>query len=140
MVGGFISLLWCLVALVLSMTRIAPKTSMFPEIDFASKVTRHQAPDLVLSRNSGSSDALANVLSRLRNANSHEIRKGLAGSEFHVGVAETEVEDEGNRFVTLIPEDTGGSSLSHRDDVDDVWAGSRRGAMLQRFSRTSYHE
>jgi hypothetical protein len=134
MIGGLISLLWCIIALALSMAIIAPKTSMFPEIDFASKVTGHEMG----RRDSVSWDALTNVLGRLSNAGSREIRKGLVGMKFYLRVAETVSENGGVRPVTLVSEDNG-SRLSHRDAYDDnPSAGSL--AVFQRFSRASSHE
>src|SRR5436190_16069447 len=140
MVGGLISLIWCIGALALSIAKIIPNISMYPEIDFASKVTGYQAPE-IRERNSVSSGAITNVLSRLSNANSREIRKGLAGSKFYVRVTETDVEGEkeGIRPVTLVS-DNGGSRLSHRDEAEDHWAGSRQEGYYQRYSQTSYHE
>jgi hypothetical protein len=112
------------------MATIAPKTSMFPEIDFASKVTGHE----MRGRDSASWDALTNALGRLSNAGSREIRKGLAGMKFYLRVTETEA-GNGVRPITLVSEDDG-SRLSHRDAYEDnVSAG-----ILQRFSRASSHE
>ena len=135
MIGGLISLFWCIIALALSMAIIAPKTSLFPEIDFASKVTGHEMG----GRDSASWDALTNALGRLSNAGSREIRKGLAGMKFYLRVAETEAENDGVRPITLVSEDDG-SRLSRGDAYveDNAWAGSL--GIFQRFSRASSHE
>jgi hypothetical protein len=119
------------------MAVIAPKTSLFPEIDFASKVTGHQMG----GRDSVSWDTLTNVLSRLSNASSREIRKGLGGLKFYLRVTEPAVENDGTRPITLVSEDNGGSRLSYRDAYEeDVLAGSRQDGIFQRFSRASSHE
>ena len=133
MVGGLLSLVWCLTALGLSMAIIVPKTSMYSEIDFASKLTGTEG--YTVSRDSRSS--LPNVVSLLSNSNSREIRKGLADSRFYVPVPHSEIEGEGNRPVTLISEGNG-VSLSHSDDGDDFWTDSRRETMYQRYSRTPH--
>jgi hypothetical protein len=119
------------------MAVIALKTSMFPEIDFASKVTGHQMGAI----DSVSWDTLANALSRLSNASSREIRKGLAGLKFYLRVAETGVENDGTRPITLVSEDNAGSRLSYRDaDEEDAFTRSRQDGMFQRYSRASSHE
>ena len=60
---------------MLSLVRTTPGASLFPEIDFASKISR-EANQLSYS--------LQNVLSTLSMANTFEIRRALANSKFHV--------------------------------------------------------
>lgn len=98
-----------------------PKLSMFPEMDFASKVA----------------EQLGDELARLSNATSREIRKGLARCKFYIRVPEAAVDlEEGLRPVTSVPEN-GSSRLSHRS-IEDVSLGSRQEGFYQRHSRTSY--
>jgi len=132
MIGGLLSLGWCIIVMILSMAGSPPKTSMFPEVDFASKVTGQHA-----DTDSLAAEPLINELARLSNATSREIRTGLARNKFYIRAAEVEVEpQEGLRPVTLVS-DNGGSRLSHRD-IEDI-SGARQEA-LYRYSRTSYHE
>jgi hypothetical protein len=75
MVGGLVSLVWCLIVLVFSLSRVTPGTSLFPEIDFASKVSRDA---------NSPPHSLEDILASLSVANTCEIRKALAHSKFHV--------------------------------------------------------
>lgn len=77
MVGGIISLLWCLVVLALSFSQTTPGTSFFPEIDFASKVTSEEKPSALRS-------ALPAFLSALSMAGTVEIKKALERVRFYV--------------------------------------------------------
>jgi hypothetical protein len=140
MIGGLISLLWCLVALPFAMAAMSPKTSFYPEVDFASKVTAPKDPE-IYPRNSIFRESITTVLASLSNATSREIRNGLAGSKLYVRVHEPEDEEvEGDtRRVTIISENAG-SRLSHRDVEELAWAGPEVERMSQRFSRTSYNE
>ena len=133
MIGGLVSLVWCILALTLTTTRIAPKTLMFPEITFASIVAGHQVSQIG-RRASVSWDALMNVLSELTNASSRKIRNGLAGLKFHVRVTEPDVqEDGGEGHVSLVVED-GDPRLNNRDDMEGVLTGSGQGRIHQRYS------
>ena len=80
MAGGLISVLWCLVALGLVLARTTPRTSLFPEIDFASIIA---ASGYYVARHVGSG-RLLRLLSLLNNMGSSEIRKGLAPSMLFV--------------------------------------------------------
>jgi hypothetical protein len=75
MIGGLVSLVWCLFVLALSFTRATPGTSLFPEIDFASKVGNSSNP---------SHRSLQHVLSTLSTSSSHKICEELARSMFYV--------------------------------------------------------
>jgi hypothetical protein len=97
------SLIWCIGVLALSMTRKSPRTSLFPEVDFASKVARTGVPVSPRHARSQSRDSFQNVLSGLSNADSREIRRGLAPSTFYVRIAEPEF--EGDRPVTMTSEE-----------------------------------
>ncbi len=133
MIGGLLSLGWCIIVMTLSMAGSPPKTSMFPEVDFASKVTEQHA-----NRDSLAVESLTDELARLSNATSREIRSGLARNKFYIRAAEVEVEpQEGLRPVTLVS-DNGGSRLSHRD-IEDITGRSRQEGSYQRYSPTSYH-
>jgi hypothetical protein len=76
MVGGIISLLWCLTVLALSFAQTTPGTSLFPEIDFASKITAQDKPS--------SLNVLPAFLSGLSMAGTFEIRKALERVKFYV--------------------------------------------------------
>jgi hypothetical protein len=79
-------------------------------------------------RDSISWDTLTNVFSKLSNASSSEIRKGLAGLKFYLRVT-----NDGTRPITLVSEDKG---VSHRDAYEEnVLAESRQDGIFQRFSR-----
>ena len=106
-VGGLVSVLWCFVALVLSMVRITPTTSLFPEIDFASKVARSPGATSSVYPQPGSCGSLPNVLSRLSNANSYAIRKGLTPSKFYVRAETWDV--EGDRPISTMDDGEDGA-------------------------------
>ena len=101
MVGGFLSILWCFAALCLSLNVQTPNSSLFPEIDIASKATdapKSQYPLLSPSSSygySGSSPLVQNansfssLVAPLNNAGSVEIRKKLANARFYVRWADT---------------------------------------------------
>jgi hypothetical protein len=97
MMGGLFSVIWCFAVLLLSMLRRTPNTSMFPDIDFAAKVTRRRSPSVYPQ--SEHSEAFPDRLSRLTNATSYEIRNGLAPSELYVRVATSDV--EGDRPLSM---------------------------------------
>jgi hypothetical protein len=80
MVGGILSLVWCYIALGMSMMAGTPGTSMFPEVDFAAKVASA----------STSIYSLPYLLSLLSNAGSSEIRKALAPARFYVHIVDSE--------------------------------------------------
>lgn len=112
------------------------KTSFYPEVDFAAKVTSPQPPN-IYPRNSIFRESITTVLATLTNATSREIRSSLAGSKLYVRVDEPEeVEVEGDRRATIISEDVR-SRLSHRDIEEDAWERSGMERISQRFSRTS---
>ena len=79
MIGGIISLLWCLIVLVLSFSQTTPGTSLFPEIDFASKVTSEDKTLALAFRS-----ALPAFLSGLSMAGTFEIKKALERVKFYV--------------------------------------------------------
>jgi hypothetical protein len=82
MAGGVVSLLWCYCALGLSIRARIPGTSLFPEVDFASKVA--SASTSIFS--------LPYLLSLLSNAGSYEIRKALAPARLYVHVMDSNTE------------------------------------------------
>jgi len=120
MVGGLVSLMWCFTALVFSMARTTPRTSLFPEIDFASKVMRHGGHNSRCIRLQ-SRHSFQNVLSRLNNSNTYEIWNALAPSKLYIRVADSEVEE--SRPITMIWERNGWRHC-HETDVDGVGTGS----------------
>jgi hypothetical protein len=90
LLGGVISLLWCLFGLVIIILRETPRTSMFSDVDLLTKVSgseglNHRAPI-------GAGESLQTSLVRLRDANSFQIRKRLAGTKIYVPVGETQVD------------------------------------------------
>jgi hypothetical protein len=93
MVGGVISLLWCLIVLALSLGRTIPETSLFPEIDFASKLSG----DLISSSNS-----LQDILPTLSLANTCQIRRALAHSKFRVQLSSANPELGQAKTVAVI--------------------------------------
>jgi hypothetical protein len=76
LVGGILSLLWCFIVLIVPMRIHAPNTSVFPEMDIASKL-----PDA--SHGMGG-NSVAQLLAPLSNAESLEIRHRLAYRRFQV--------------------------------------------------------
>jgi len=101
MVGGFLSILWCFASLLLSLYIQTPNSSLFPEIDIASKATdisTSQYPILSPSStysHTGSyplvqnANSFSRLVSQLNNAGSIEIRKKLANARFYVRWADT---------------------------------------------------
>jgi len=81
MVGALLSLLWCLIVLSVSLLRPVPPTSLFPEIDFASKIPREAS--------------LWNVLARLSMASSWSITRQLAAEKLYLARRPTGAELEG---------------------------------------------
>lgn len=77
MIGGLVSLLWCLIVLSVSLARRPLPPSFFPEIDFASKIVSE-------SKFPSHTSSLWHVLSNLRMANSFEITKELAKTKFYM--------------------------------------------------------
>jgi hypothetical protein len=121
MVGGIVSTIWCFIALGLSIFRIAPTTSLFPEIDFASKIThgvstpREPLPSPL---------PFHELLSKVSNASSSEIRDVLAPAEIYVRVAPS-VHVEGYRPIGTISDD-GTSIPGNKTNIDGVLVSSGR--------------
>jgi hypothetical protein len=86
MVGGLVSLVWCIVVLAVCWAEGFPITSMFPEVDFASKVAGRTTPD--------DTQSLPALLSNLSHSDSNEIRKGLRSSRFYMYRMENQMEKE----------------------------------------------
>src|SRR5277367_478169 len=95
MVGGFLSILWCFAALCLSLSVQTPNSSLFPEIDIASKATDAPNSQHLLSPSSSpiytgsyplvqNANSFSRLVSPLNNAGSIEIRKKLANARFYV--------------------------------------------------------
>jgi len=76
LVGGVVSIVWCLVVLVVCWVEGFPITSMFPEVDFASKVAGRTSPE--------DTQSLPALLSSLSHSDSPEIRDGLGRSRFYM--------------------------------------------------------
>jgi len=101
MVGGFLSILWCFAALCLSLYVQTPNSSLFPEMDIASKATdmpSSQYPILSPSSTINSTgsyslvhngNSFSKLISPLNNAGSVQIRKKLANARFYVRWADT---------------------------------------------------
>jgi hypothetical protein len=85
------------------MVKTTPKTSLFPEIDFASKVARSGSYMSPRYTRSGPRYSFQNLLSRLSNSDSYEIRKGLAPSRFYARGDDSDV--GGNRPFTMMLEE-----------------------------------
>lgn len=75
-----------MLVLVLSLVRITPGTSFFPEIDFASKLAPGASPTLLTV------PSLASVLCR---SDSFEIKRALGGSRFYLRWGSPTVEQQG---------------------------------------------
>lgn len=92
---GFISLIWCFIALWASLSLQMPRTSLFPEIDFVSNIYLNE--NIYRSSPSGSRP-VATSLQTGRASDSATIRKHLAFTRFGVRImkegenAEIEVE------------------------------------------------
>jgi hypothetical protein len=123
MVGGLFSVLWCFVALVLSMVRKTPSTSMFPDIDFAAKVTQRRA--LSVYPRPQPREGFTDVLAGLTNATSYEIRKRLAPSELYVHVATSDVEGDGP--LRMMDDDDEGQIVCLKANVGEFWRRSGHG-------------
>jgi hypothetical protein len=93
MVGGLISLVWCLVVLIFALRRAIPGTSLFPEIDFASKLS---------TRGNLLSDSVGDILSTLSMANTYEISKALARTKFHLHINPASTELGQDRPVAVM--------------------------------------
>jgi len=76
MVGGLLSLLWCLILLSVSLGRTTPPTSLFPEIDFASKLGSEETNQ--------EGHSLREVISSLNMAQTFEICRELAPMKVHL--------------------------------------------------------
>src|SRR5437667_5568 len=111
MVGGLISLMWCFIALAISMVKTTPRTSLFPEIDFASKVARNGGYLSPRYTRPGSRYSFQHMLSRLSNSDSYEIRRGLGSSKIYARLADPDI--AGNKPFTLMSEQ-GGLPVSYR--------------------------
>ena len=83
MVGGFVSLAWCLTALIIVLFIATPNLSLFPEIDFAAKVV-HETTRWV---NRQSHYSIAGLLSSLSNAGTKEIRNQMAFARFYTRIS-----------------------------------------------------
>ena len=81
-----------MVVLIFALRRATPGTSLFPEIDFASK----------MSRGNSSSHALGDILSTLSMANTYEISKALTHSKFHLQVNPADTELGQDRPVAVM--------------------------------------
>ena len=98
-------MIWCFIALVLAMMVQTPNTSLFPEIDIASKLVtdtpneRHYLEDTPRS--------LAQLLWPLSNASSMEVRRRLSPTRLFVRFSDNEFQDDGNKRVIIKLEDNG---------------------------------
>src|SRR5579859_2695290 len=75
MVGGLFSLIWCLVVLTICMRQRTPVTSLFGDIDFASKLLPEAQPFI---------NSVPPLTSSLSMASTCKIRRELAPVRFHV--------------------------------------------------------
>jgi hypothetical protein len=102
MVGGFLSILWCFAAMLLSLYVQTQNSSLFPEVDIASKATDTPtsqypilSPSSTYNSYTGSyplvqnANSFSRLVSPLNNAGSVEIRKKLANARFYVRWADT---------------------------------------------------
>src|SRR5579871_6620548 len=78
MAGSLISIIWCYTIMVVCLFRSTPATSVFTEIDFASKVTF--APYMGFGRYS-----IQELLSSLNESSSYQILRRLSGVRFRMG-------------------------------------------------------
>lgn len=98
-VGGLVSLIWCLTTLCFVLHIRIPKLSLFPEIDITSKVVT-ESNGQVVHDSSSSIAALSILLSPLSNAGSIAVRKGLRYLRVYVRPA-VDHEIQGTQPITL---------------------------------------
>jgi hypothetical protein len=87
MVGGLISLGWCIIALVLILRVATPNLSLYPEIDVAGKVVHENSR----WTNRQSHYSISGLLSSLSNAGTADIRKQMSFARFYTRVSNTGV-------------------------------------------------
>jgi hypothetical protein len=121
MMGGLFSVIWCFVALFLSMVRKTPNTSLFPDIDFAAKFTRQRSALSVYPR-SQPSETFPDLLSELTNATSYEIRKRLARAKLYVRVATSDVERD--RVLRMTDDGDEGLAVCFKANLGEIWRSS----------------
>jgi len=100
MVGGFVSLVWCLGILMYTLFVPTPNLSMFPEIDVASKVVVTESH---LYRGF-EAYPISKLLSSLSNASSREIWKALSPYNLYVrysGAWDRRVQKSRSVVITL---------------------------------------
>jgi hypothetical protein len=98
-IGGYLSWIWCLVALCFSLFVRTPNFSLFPEINFASKAMAETN-----CYNDAEHSPLAKLLSPLSNTGSMAILKRLSLKRFFVrypGYATTNDEENQDIVITL---------------------------------------
>lgn len=75
--GSALSLVWCIVLLALCISFEIPNSSLFPEIDFASRCIESETP--------GHSSSIGRLLFPLGNAISRDVQHQLEQTRFFVG-------------------------------------------------------
>jgi hypothetical protein len=82
MIGGILSLTWCIIALIVILQVATPNLSLYPEIDVAGKVIHENSRWI----NRQSHYSISGLLSSLSNAGTREIKKQMAFARFYTRV------------------------------------------------------
>src|SRR5205809_5986544 len=90
MLGSVFSLVWSIAVLAICMRVQIPNSSLYPEIDFASKCVNLRSEPTI------SASSASHLLYPLSNADSGQIRKRIGKTRFFVDVRESAVADEGH--------------------------------------------
>jgi hypothetical protein len=105
MAGGFVALIWCFLALCASWWIPTPESSLFPEIDFASKLVPKDNFIFNLDEKpkvfSSVIENSVSDFSTLSNAGTMEIKRRLAPTRFFVQFSNKVDESATRRDVVL---------------------------------------
>jgi hypothetical protein len=100
MIGGFISLIYCVVIVCLGLFVKVPNNSLFPEIDFSSKVA--------VGDKFASSYSYSSLVANMSNADSFEVTRRLESSRFYLRFSnDMRSEVEGNRPIVITLQENG---------------------------------
>jgi hypothetical protein len=93
---------WSLIILTICMHVQAPNSSLYPEIDFATKCIdlnpSNRIPEIGKQR---PKNTIARLMYPLSNANSREIEKRIAASRFYVGVTGSQTTEDAAGHVAI---------------------------------------
>jgi hypothetical protein len=108
MAGGFIALIWCYCALCASWWIPTPEASLFPEIDFASKLPPNNNLSAIMNLEekpkvySSVVERVGSIgdFSSLSNARTLEIKKHLAPARFFIQFSKNDSDDKSENLKT----------------------------------------